>query len=193
MRLLRLTLPLLAAFPFYASADMCDTVQKMGAGSAEQCRANTAKVGATIHDNWVTYKPEAGKDLATGKKAVFTSTSTPATRLFGQTSNKFNFLYMECFGHKRQMRLDEPGGVSLMTLKDRIVTFKIDNQPAFTETWELRPSTKSHYAPASSVLASKLKGAKKLEVTWHYNNAPPVSGFNFDVSGFDQANASLCK
>lgn len=83
MRILRFTLPLLAALPLYASADMCNTVEKLGGGSAAQCRANTAKTGATINDNWITYKPVNGTNLRNGKKGLFTNTATPASGSIG--------------------------------------------------------------------------------------------------------------
>jgi hypothetical protein len=194
MRLLRFTLPLLAALPLYASADMCDTVAKLGGGSAAQCRANTASTGATIYDNWVTYAPVSGKNPATGKKGLFISTSTPAFDFIGFRPQKFKFLYMECFLGKRQMRFDDTSGnLSVISLKDKILTFRVDNQPAFTETWELKLDDQSDHAPASSVLATKLQGAKRLDVTWHYINDKPKYGYSFAVSGFNQANASLCK
>lgn len=192
MRLMRFTLPLLAVLPLYASADACDTVAKWG-GNAASCRANAAASGATIIDNWMTYKPVSGRNPKTGKKGLFTSTSTPATDLIGLKPKKFYFLYLDCFDQKRQMRLDEPGSVALLTLKDKSLTFKVDDQPAFTETWELDLSDKSHHAPASSALAAKLQGAKKLEVTWRYNEGKPPVGFVFAVNGFDKASASLCK
>jgi hypothetical protein len=193
MRLLRLTLPLLAALPLYASADMCNTVEKLGGGSAQQCHANTAKTGAKISDNWITYKPVNGTNLRNGKKGLFTITATPASGAIGFKISKFIFLNMDCMDQKRVMRLDYDDVVTVLSLKDKDFTFKVDNQPVFTETWELSLNDQSHHAPASSVLAAKLKGAKKVEVTWGYNKGKPPVGYVFEVSGFDQASASLCK
>ena len=192
MRLLRFTLPLFAALPLYASADVCDTVAKWGGGSVAQCRANTAAQGATIIDNWITYKPVNGRNPETGSKGLFTSTSTPATEAIGLKPDKFNFMYLECFEQKRQMRIDEPGFISAMSINDRTYTFKVDDQAPFSEKWDLNLDDKSHHAPGSSVLATKLKGAKKLVVTWQYGQRKPV-GFVFALSGYDQASASLCK
>lgn len=94
---------------------------------------------------------------------------------------------------KRVMRLDFNGVMTALTLKDKDFTFKIDNQPVFTETWELSLDDKSHHAPASSSLATKLQGAKKLELTWQYSKGMPMEGYIFEVSGFDKAKATLCK
>lgn len=190
MYLLRFTFPLLAALPLYASADVCDTYEKWGGGSAVKCRANAAMQGASITDNWITYKPVKGRDPATGKSGVFTSTSTPATHILGMKSGKFTFLYLECFNQKLQMRIDVHNP-SAMALKDKLYTFKIDDQAPFTENWVLNLSDKSNHSPLTSALPSKLKGANKLQMTWQ--SWGKTEGYVFALDGYDKASASLCK
>jgi hypothetical protein len=192
MRLLRFTLPLLVSLPLYASADMCDTVAKWGGSTVAQCRDNTAKVGGKIYDNWVVTQV-AGKNPTTGKRGAYASISTPVSNFIGLKPERISILDMQCFLGERRMKLDSYGVISIISFKDMHLTFKVDNQPAFTETWELRPETHAYHAPASSILASRLRGASKLDVTWQYNTTQPPTGYSFLVSGFDKPFATLCK
>lgn len=188
-----LSASILALVPSMGFADFCEI---MAGESAPSCRINAKNSGATITGNWLKIKPEQGFKASTGKKAIFSSATSPAYTILGvRTKDKFR-MTIDCFAGERSMRIQAlPYMLGLANGRNDAfnLTFYVDNKPAFKERWPLDWQRAELQAPQGSRLLNELQGSQEVKITTDgiLGNKSTV-GYIYKLEGYDSVNTSLC-